>query len=314
MRILDASRYALTSCVAVALLAGCGGPQPPIGGPGAIVNAALSARPSLGRGGLVYASLPYAVSIYTYPKGKLYGSISIPVGAHGICTDKAGNVFVTEDDGHVVEYSHGATKPTASVQLQGTPHSCAFDDVTGNVAISNGNGSLAVFAKFPGEPTLYNTPDTGALYFCTYDGHGNLFVDGQWFQRDKFRNGLLELVKGGSSLIPVKLPFGVIRTAAGIQWDGDYLAVQALRNDHTFDRVSVHDFHGQVVSTVRLSGKPSYGSQFVFEDARVIKPGAFSKDIGFWPYPAGGAAQKRIKHVGDREDRVYGVTISFVPK
>ena len=31
MKILDSSRYALSSCVAAALLAGCGGSQPPIG-------------------------------------------------------------------------------------------------------------------------------------------------------------------------------------------------------------------------------------------------------------------------------------------
>ncbi|HXB82893.1 MAG TPA: hypothetical protein VNU22_06035 [Candidatus Acidoferrum sp.] len=34
MRSLDFSRYALSSCVAVAMLAGCGGSQPPIGAPG----------------------------------------------------------------------------------------------------------------------------------------------------------------------------------------------------------------------------------------------------------------------------------------
>jgi hypothetical protein len=34
MKSLDFSRYALSSCVAAAMLAGCGGSQPPIGAPG----------------------------------------------------------------------------------------------------------------------------------------------------------------------------------------------------------------------------------------------------------------------------------------
>lgn len=36
MRSLDLGRYALFSCAAVAMLAGCGGSQPPIGAPGAM--------------------------------------------------------------------------------------------------------------------------------------------------------------------------------------------------------------------------------------------------------------------------------------
>jgi hypothetical protein len=35
VKISDFSRYALSACVAAALLSGCGGSQPPIGAPGA---------------------------------------------------------------------------------------------------------------------------------------------------------------------------------------------------------------------------------------------------------------------------------------
>ena len=34
MKYLNSSRYTLTSCLAAAWLAGCGGSQPPIGAPG----------------------------------------------------------------------------------------------------------------------------------------------------------------------------------------------------------------------------------------------------------------------------------------
>jgi hypothetical protein len=311
MKSLDFRRYALSSYVAAALLAGCGGSQPPIGAPGAVINPGQRATPSSERDGLLYVSLPYSVEIYTYPNGKPFASISIPSGPSGMCADKAGNVYVTETNGLVAEYPHGATTPTASARVFGTPHSCTVDHVTGKLAVSNENGSIAIFTNFPSTPTLYNVPETGSLYFCTYDSSGNLFVDGRWYQgvKQHSSNGLLELPKNGSSLTAVRLPFGIIRTGAGIQWDGHYLAIQALRNSHTFDRVSVRDFHGTVVSTVTLSGEPSFDRyQFAFKDGRVIKPGADSKGVGFWRYPAGGRVQKRIKI----HDYTFGITISFL--
>jgi hypothetical protein len=39
MRSLDFGRFALSSCLATAMLAGCGGSQPPIGAPGAMPQA-----------------------------------------------------------------------------------------------------------------------------------------------------------------------------------------------------------------------------------------------------------------------------------
>jgi hypothetical protein len=50
MRILDFSRYALTSCAAAAMLAGCGGSQPPIGAPGAMPQtSAVATRAERGK-------------------------------------------------------------------------------------------------------------------------------------------------------------------------------------------------------------------------------------------------------------------------
>ena len=43
MTIIDFSRCALMSCAAAAMLAGCGGSQPPIGAPGAMAQTSASA-------------------------------------------------------------------------------------------------------------------------------------------------------------------------------------------------------------------------------------------------------------------------------
>jgi hypothetical protein len=39
---INPGRYALTSCIAAALLAACSGSQPPIGAPGAILQSRVS--------------------------------------------------------------------------------------------------------------------------------------------------------------------------------------------------------------------------------------------------------------------------------
>ncbi|MGA9017366.1 MAG: hypothetical protein WB438_00305 [Candidatus Cybelea sp.] len=49
MRSLDFMLYALSSCVAAAMLAGCGGSQPPIGAPGAMPQTSVIATHA-GRG------------------------------------------------------------------------------------------------------------------------------------------------------------------------------------------------------------------------------------------------------------------------
>ena len=81
MKSLDFSRYVAGSCVAAAMLAGCGGSQPPIGAPGAMPQTSAIAThadrgtswmlPGTSAGDLVYAtSVAFGnVYVYTYPKG-----------------------------------------------------------------------------------------------------------------------------------------------------------------------------------------------------------------------------------------------------
>ena|ERR1700722_3794114 len=97
MRILGFSRHALLSCATAALVAGCGGSQPPIGMPGAmsqtsaVSNRHLSSKS--GGGDLMYISGEGGHSyILSYPQGKLVQTIGQT--ALGACADAAGNVFM----------------------------------------------------------------------------------------------------------------------------------------------------------------------------------------------------------------------------
>src|SRR5215469_13012639 len=80
-----------------------------------------------------------AVDVYSYPGGKLEGTLTgfdTPLGA---CSDKAGNVYVLNGNGTTaIEYAHGGTAPIRSLALAGYPGlSCSVDPKTGNVAVGS---------------------------------------------------------------------------------------------------------------------------------------------------------------------------------
>ena len=107
MKASDFGRYALFGSVGAALLAGCGGSQPPIGAPGPMPQ-----RPAIGthvgRSGswmlpqatsedLLYIStLGPDVYVYSYPAGKLVGTLNCNFSfTVEECSDTDGNVFIT---------------------------------------------------------------------------------------------------------------------------------------------------------------------------------------------------------------------------
>ena len=119
MRVLGFSRYALTSCVAAAMLTGCGGSQPPIGAPGAMPQtSAIATRSERGKswmlpgassGDLIYATGGCGgTCVISYPDMKLVGDL--PDSGVAICSDAQGNIFLPKD-GKVVENAHGGTLP-----------------------------------------------------------------------------------------------------------------------------------------------------------------------------------------------------------
>jgi hypothetical protein len=203
MRSLDFGRYALTSCVATAMLAGCGGSQPPIGAPGAMPQtAAITTRAERGTSwmlpeaktdDLLYASNQYGygpngVFIFSYKRGKQVGFLSgFPATVAGLCSDKAGDVFVVTNSynssggNYIYEFAHGASEPSATLDDgAGDPFGCAVDPTTGNLAVTNyvgfgsgGYGNVAIYQDASGSPSIYSddswitNPQFGA-----YDGNG----------------------------------------------------------------------------------------------------------------------------------------------
>ena len=164
--VLDFARCAVTCCTAAAMLAGCGGSQPPIGAQGAMPQtSAIATHAERGKSWMLPEAknedLIYAVGgcggtcVLSYPKGKLVGELS---GAYGDadCSDTKGNVFISEAT-EVAEFAHGGKTPIATYNVAyAPPFGCSVDPESGSLAVVNG-ARVAVFPPGSQNSISYNS-------------------------------------------------------------------------------------------------------------------------------------------------------------
>jgi hypothetical protein len=322
MRTSCSDRSALSCCVAVALLAGCGVPPLSLSKP---QTSALTTRADLGRSWmlpeakrepLLYASNLRAVDVFSYPAGRRVGKLSIGYDIGGLCSDPKGDVFV--DAGSIssgemiLEYTHGGTDPIATVQSKfGFPLECAFDPTTGNLAVignfDSGPENIAVYENVTGTAEDYE--DYGPFYNfsdCVYDGSGNLFVSGD-------TGTLGELPKGAGAFVNHKLSLKTDESVlTELQWDGKYVTAQELPPDKhhaLLDRITIAHKEAKVVSRTELAGN-QIKFKWLYSGVALGFEGQNHHKIGFWPYPAGGGTT----HVLNGYRKRFGAaTISVAP-
>jgi hypothetical protein len=318
MRSLDFSRCAFTSCVA-AMLTGCGGSQPPIGVPSAIPHTSALAThagggkswmlPEAGGGDLLYASSTKSTSVlvFDYSSGKVVQSIKAP--ALGLCSDSAGNVFMTNGTNSIAEYAHGGTSPIATFDDAGHwPQACAIDPTTGNLAVvgAQADETTANVAIFPntgsgfGTPTVYTDSSVNSLTWCAYDDSGNLFANASLGYDTE---ALDELPSGGSSLMRVAIN-QTMSKAGSIQWDGKYLAMAdpiygKPHGPATVYQLQISGSAATVVSKTKLYGprnkNDALGPQLVIQNGAILYPESNARNVGSWEYPQGGNPTRKFR-------------------
>jgi len=329
----------LAACTALAVLSGCGGGAVGTGAPliaspagGAKAPGARSwIEPGAARGDLLYATgslncgynVPYTC-VYSYPSGKLVGALA--VGNESICSDRKGNVFFPDEyNSSVLEYAHGGTTPFAVLNDPGyRPVSCSVDPRSGDLAIINdcafqlstkyciGPGSVAIYRRAKGRPIFYQDDAIDAYRYGGYDGEGNLFVDGVGTQPSELF-AFAELPRGGPSLTNVTLD--EIPNAPGqVQWDGSAITIEDEIPPAVY-RLNISGSTGSVVGVTHFRGKSMQIGPTWIHAGAIVAPygvrGKFDKFIGFWRYPAGGKASKRIVNGFVSKVRSFdGVTIS----
>ncbi|HEY2477047.1 MAG TPA: hypothetical protein VGI19_19860 [Candidatus Cybelea sp.] len=302
----------------LALVCGCsGGTQPPVASSSAIAPQAKAGvhrhswmSPDAKRKTLLYISDEQnnAVYAYSYPKGKLEGTLTGFTFPEGLCADKNGDIFVANNDSsNVIEYAHGGSQPIATLDDTGYyPTGCSVDPTTGNLAVTNTyntsftGGSVAVYAGAAGTPAQLT--DTTLIYprLSGYDPRGNLWVDGF---NSSFSFTFSELPAGGSTFTTISLnqTFGF---PGGVQWDGSHVAVDDA-DANTIYQFSISGSSGTETGSTVLGGARDVG-QFWQHGKRVIGPDTLNADVGIWKYPAGGNAVKTITGLA----QPFGATIS----
>ena len=253
------------------------------------------------------------VLVLSYPKGNIVQTLKgfdVPLGE---CVDASGDIFIANaGTNSVIEYAHGGSTPIHTLNDPGEPYGCAVDPTTGNVAVTNLSGSVAVYAGAQGAPTLYSDLNISEFLFCAYDESGNLFADGTT------GNLIAKLSKGSASFTDIT--FGNQLAGPGsMQWDGANLVVVNAggnwRGPTIVDRVQISGTSGKIVGTTHLKshdGAVAAYVQYWIKNRKIIGPVRSSGDghnfLGFWRYPAGGRSLQTLRHLNS--GRLWGVVVS----
>ena len=273
--------------IVAAMLSGCEGTS--ASPPSAMTFDAAGSwiRHDVRHSGLIYASAALqAVLIYTY-SGQLVGQLGGLWEPAGLCSDNAGDVFVPSRS-LVYEYPAGGSLPVNILDDRPYgPIDCAVDPTTGNVAVVNG-GTGANVAIFPAgsnsNPTLYTAPNISAYQFSAYDPAGNLYVDGIGF-KETFQLAALDKGSGSFVDVPLKGLNNDKHLAAGIQWDGQYVAVGDGK-DGVIYRLAISGSSGTVVQRIKFQGWHHFVPEFAIVGNRLFLPS--SDRLLYYSYPGGG--------------------------
>ena len=303
--------YVVSCCVAAAMLAGCGGSQPPIGAPdGMPQTSAIATHADRGTSWMLpeaksedllyvtdsgYGSFGDggSVSVFSYPHGGVVGDLTAFSSPNGACVDKAGNVFISDiNEREIFEYAHGGSQPIRTLGDAQQPNGCSVDPRTGNLAVANIDGSVAIYRKGKGSAKTYHNPILIDAYYCAFDDDGNLFVDGFNYYHSNHNFQLVELPRGKGTFKDITINETFV-TPTGVQWDGQYVVVGDGDPEHLgVYRVDVTGTQGVVKRKISLTN--SYPLGFWIDDKRLINPDIDKQQVEFFRYPSGGLATKVI--------------------
>lgn len=259
-------------------------------------------KPALAGGALLYVSDAVSgdVNVYSYKGqkiGVMVGQLTGFKQPDGLCSDGK-HVWVTNTNNQTVdEYAPGGTAPIDVLQVGNYyPVGCAVDPTSGDLAVtdisstSNSAGNIAVFADAQGLPNYFHSGNVYYYYFCSYDGSGNLWFDGQ-ANATGTPFAFAELAKGDSigNAVPLNQ---VINFPGAVQWDGKSISIgdQLASSGESV----AYEFRMSGSTGTRTHVTPFKGSKDVVQfwiDKRTTAdfgPDAGAAQVGVYKYAVGG--------------------------
>jgi hypothetical protein len=254
-----------------------------------------------------------AVDVYSYPKGKLVGTLSGFDAPAGICSDKVGNVYITNGNNFIIDvYAHGGKTPARTITLPGYPQlNCTVDPQSGSLAlgvITDTANEVAVFAKAKGTPAVYSPSGQNGFPGCAYDAHGNLFCDAYG---SSGTYGLYELPRKSTALgvVSVSGTSGLI--GGPMDWDGKNLTF-ASGSRGTIYRIDQSASGDSIGSSTGLTGTGSVW-QYLIDGKLILAPtegGSLPAEVAIYKYPFAKSVVQAIKGAAYPD----GVAISTLKK
>jgi hypothetical protein len=269
MKSLGFGSYALCSCIAAAMLAGCGASQPPIGAPGAMQQtSATAAHADRGKSWMLPQAsskdLLYVSNVSDYDDVEVYhasgkdpspiavisGDLDTPVSD---CIDGDGTLYVVNEPGGlgwVTEFPAGKTKRSKIIKRGiNTPAFCAIDG-SGNLWVTNiGAQNVTEYEKGSTKP---NEIITSGLFYpdgVTIDKSGNMYVANHYTEGTKsFAPGNVVVYAPGKKSPSRTITDGVA-TPVGITVDAnDTLYVTNITDDNVQEYLSGQSHPYQTVT------------------------------------------------------------------
>ncbi|MGC1381069.1 MAG: hypothetical protein WA814_08615 [Candidatus Baltobacteraceae bacterium] len=321
------------------IFAGCGGgfpATPPAGPVTATSNTVLvqnvrrgaswMAKGATQRDLLYVSNANGTVSVYRYWQHTLVGVLTDFSNPQGECSDKAGNVYITDSGKKkIYEYSHGGKKPISVLDAAPyEPYGCSVNPANGDLAVANSAsdeykpGNLSIYPHGSGTPATYQGPYDDHFINCAYDDRGDLFMNSQivYYYSFFYSIAFYYLPKHGPKLIAEDLSEPYFSSGwpyvSSIAYDGKYWMVDAISDLYLYEINIKPQYEGDLTfsSSYRVGVVALYRNTLKGRATQVV--GAAStrsaSAVDYWKYPALGSPIGGITK--DLDDPV-GLTISF---
>jgi hypothetical protein len=211
------------------------------------------------------------IDIYSLPGMKLKGQLT---GANidypqGLCSNAAGNVYVTEqgnmfsksDSPEIDEYSRTGSLLARIPDTYGFPMGCAVDPTSGALAVTDvvtaGElaGNVLVFSGSSSTPRVLINSTQYFYYFVGYGPHSSLWESGG----DIHGDGMLSHC-GASTCTTINVSGGTLSYSDGIQWD------TARRTWVIFEECNSRNYGPTGACSVPISKKGKLGAVTTYEN------------------------------------------------